>query len=340
MRVKTDPDSSSTSINYYCADDGEVKQAQIGNGLNSTMGVRILPDLPIYEGYRYDDKYPKRWDNGDDYTPPSRMSPVVMYKTDAQIASSTDWLWFPLTNAGWNIQTDDFGMYLYNPVEDQTGCRLLATYSRAPNWFKPFEMFTSFVGVSTLSGLEFGKLNTIVGLELGNRVSVTKSFDPKTKDAYSKKGRRMVMTVSGLHLWMLAPLAIWEFDTQKAGQYGYCPGLRAYNWGSSLPAISRDDRAELSYIAALAFEYYGKPHNPGTWSLYDCGLMTSFRTETTGSIEYPKLGQLVGLLKYAGKQGAEYTAQLDTPITSIHYDHERGSTTWRTDYVSYDGNVQ
>jgi hypothetical protein len=340
MTVKTDPDATSASINYFCSDDGDIRQAQIGNGLNSTMSVRILPDLPIYEGYRYDNMYPKRWDEGEDYMPPSRMPPVVMYKTDATVPFSADWLWFPLTNSGWNIQTDDFGMYLYNPLEDQNGCRLLSTKARAPNWFKPFEMFANFNGVSTLSGLDFGKLNTIVGLELGTRVSVTKSYDAKTEDAYSEKGRRMVMTVSGLHLWLLAPRAIWEFDATKAGQLGYCPGLRAYNWANALPTISRDDRAELSFIAALAFEYYGNPHNPGTWGLYDCGLMTSFQTETTGAIEYPKLGQLVGKLKYAGEQGAEYTVQLDTPITSIHYDHERGSTTWRTDYVSYDGNVQ
>lgn len=338
--VMPEPTASGDPINYYCDDRGNVAVSWDGarTGLNSTITVRVLPDLPIYEGYRYDGILPVRWDGGSDYTAPDRMQPVVMYKADAEVDGKLTW--FPMTNAGWNIKTDDFGMYIYNPLEDQNGCRLLATKDRLPNWFKSFEEI-GIKGVSTFGGFDLYKLNTIVGLELGTRVSITQSnLTPTPPDAYATAMRRMVMTVSGLHLWLIAPAAIWEFDVTRAGQAEYLPGLRTYDWGDKMPTISRDDRAELSFISALAFEYYGKPHNPGTWGLYDCGLMTEFQTETNGTIEYPTLGQIIGLVKYAGQQGDEYQQNLDTPITSIHYEHERGLTTWRTDYVSYDGNVQ
>jgi hypothetical protein len=68
--------------------------------------------------------------------------------------------------------------------------------------------------------------------------------------------------------------------------------------------------------------------------------LTEFQTLEGATIAYPTLGQIVGNVTFAGPQDVETTVAINTPITSIHYDHEQGTTTWRTDYVSYDGNMQ
>jgi hypothetical protein len=106
------------------------------------------------------------------------------------------------------------------------------------------------------------------------------------------------------------------------------------------PYILRDDRNELAFIAALASQYYLVVHNPATWALKDCGLLTSFSTVSNGQTYYPTLGQMVPKLTYSGQQGAEESLVLNTNVTSIFYDNEAGVTTWRTDFVSYDGNMQ
>jgi hypothetical protein len=145
------------------------------------------------------------------------------------------------------------------------------------------------------------------------------------------------MTINGLHLWLGAPGAIFEMDTLRAGLGGYTPGLA---FPQNEPAyVIRDDRNALSFISALAFEYYGRLHNPGTWTLRDCGLMSKYST-LAGSVQYPRLGMLIGDVTYAGHAGSETKVTLNTSVTSIHYDHESGSTTWRTDFVAFDGNAQ
>jgi hypothetical protein len=49
---------------------------------------------------------------------------------------------------------------------------------------------------------------------------------------------------------------------------------------------------------------------------------------------------MVPKLTYSGQQGAEESLVLNTNVTSIFYDNDAGVTTWRTDFVSYDGNMQ
>ena len=85
----------------------------------------------------------------------------------------------------------------------------------------------------------------------------------------------------------------------------------------------------------LAKKYYGEVHNPGTWSLKDCGLRSNFATQT-GTVTYPALGRIVSTVAVSPTA----KVPLDTPVTSIHYDHNEGITTWRTDYVNYQPGIQ
>jgi hypothetical protein len=318
------------TINFRTDQFGNVVRVEGGEGGSSAMTVRVLPDLPIYEGWRYDIVPPDRWDGGSDYLPPARMPPVVIYKTK-DTGTTT---WFPLTQYGFSIQSDDFGVLICHSAEDVSGFRFLIS-NPASKWFASLRKAgVPITAADTSSGIVLDNLKVIAGVELGARVSISKSLT----GTYLTNGRRMTMTVNGVHLWLGAPGMIWDMDLLNAAQSGYTPGL---TFPSGVIAnLIRDDRAELSFIAALAYEYYGKVHNPSTWTLRDCGLLTSFSTLEGATIAYPTLGQIVGNVTFAGPQNLETTVAINTPITSIHYDHEQGTTTWRTDYVSYDGNMQ
>lgn len=326
--------SSAVPINYWTTEFGEIEVGS-GDGLSSEMTFRVLPDLPIYEGWNYSASPPVRFDGAADYLPPARMSPLVLYRGDTD-ASGGSPAWFPFHFAGFNIQTDDFGFYIVHPIEDQTGVRLLADLANAPYAYQS----PNITGITTTSGIDLQKINTVLGVELGTRVAIFKNNSADV-EPYNDVGRRMTMTINGLHLWLGALGAIWECDPTRAGQNNYAPGLKfPSGTGSQNPYVIRDDRDQLSFIAALGWEYWGQIHNPGTWTLRDCGFLTNFLNAEGDAIAYPALGQIVSKVTYAGTQDAPISATLDTPVTSIHYDHDSGETTWRTDFVSYDGNVQ
>lgn len=338
--VTAEPGGTSYAIAYYCDNLGGVYLGSptVSQELTSTMTFRVMSDLPIYEGWRYDTVPPQRYDNGTDYLPPGRKEPVIMYKADTNYTNG-DRTWVPLVVAGFNIQTDDFGMLIVNSLEDPSGYRMMAP-STAASFANFTQHYANIPDVTLASGFDQNKFNTIVGVELGTRVQIARgAAEANNTLDYSTAGRRLTMTVNGLHLWLGAPGAIWELDFATAAQ-----GNQKWNAGLKFPAgvptVIRDDRDALSFIAALAFEYYGQIHNPGTWTLKDCGLLTSFAAFNGDNVKYPKLGQLVGSVTYSEDSDGEVSQVLNTPITSVHYDHDSGETSWRTDYVSYDGNAQ
>lgn len=343
--VQNIPTGPTHTIDYYCDNTGSIQTNGIPGttpGLSSTMTVRVMPDLPVYEGYNYSvapgaNGY-ARWDGATEYLPPNRMPPVVMYRGAAD-ASGGSPAWLPLNYAGFQIQTDDFGFYITHPTEDATGVRFLSNPAQDTH-FKPMEQVLNLPvtsGIVTTSGLDQNRLNVIAGLELGTRPQISYNAGGQGGN-YDAMGRRMVMTIDGLHLWLAAPSSVYELDFSAAAQLHYAPGLAVS--GGSTPAVLRDDRSALGFIAALAWYYYGTIHNPGTWTLKDCGFLTQFVTSSGGTATYPTLGQFVGTVTYNGPAGSESTAQLNTPITCIDYVHETGETTWHTDFVAYDGNMQ
>lgn len=336
LSSKASSTSTQYPINYYCEKSGAitVSTSLADKGLTSELTSRILPDLPIYEGWRYDTTTPEPWGGSDitDYMPPPRMPPILYY-----LASDTDIL--PLHYSGYNIQTDDFGVLLHHAYEDAAGARMLATQAEAPAWFAT----ASKIGIPTditTGGLDRTKLMLLVGVELGNHVSL--AYTRQTVDDYwsgkvsgiGATGRRLVMNINGPSLWLAAPGAIWELDYKNTGQLGYRPGLKIPVVDGNIPYIVRDDRATLSFIGALASYYYLTLHSPSSWSLRSCGLSSEFQT-VNGSIKYPSLGQFVGKIRVSDS----VSLVSNTNITCIHYDHNEGLTTWKTDYVDYDGNL-
>jgi hypothetical protein len=341
LTVKNEPGADSVSINYYTDATGEIK---IGNpaeeyGLSSNMTFRILPDLPIYEGWNYTTIPAERFDEGSDYLPPDRTNPIIMYQADTNTGDGK-MTWFPLHQAGFNIQPDDFGLLIINQNEESNGFRYLAG-STAPS-YRSFASDYSKPDITLASGVDLNKLNTILGVEIGTRVSIQydNGADPNKASNYDILGKRLTLTISGIHLWLGAPGAIWELD------YIQAETVNKWRAGLKLPddkiaAILRDDRNDLSFIAALTWEYFGHVHNPGTWGLKDCGLLDAF-TDINGYRRfYPTLGQIVSSVTTSGNLGSiENKITLDTPISSIHYNHAQCETTWRTDFISYDGNNQ
>ncbi|MBU6247124.1 MAG: hypothetical protein KGN77_05155 [Xanthomonadaceae bacterium] len=346
--VQTIPYGPTHTIDYDTDNSGGINTSGLAGstfGLSSVMTVRVLPDLPIYEGWNYSAQpdpvkgYP-RWDAASDYLPPGRMPPVVMYQGSQNAGASPAWL--PLNFAGFNIQVDDFGLYISHPIEDSTGYRFLSNPTDDPNHFQPMEnqINTATVsGINTSSGFNKLMLNTIVGLELGTRPAIRYNSSGMSGN-YDQLGRRMVITIDGLHLWLSAPNAIFELDYTAAAQLNYAPGLPVWCASPGTPGVLRDDRNALAFISSLAWYYYGTIHNPGTWTIKDCGFLTEFATDNAGSVKYPTLGQFVATVTYNGTSGNESIVQLNTPITCIDYVHDSGETTWRTDFVAYDGNLQ
>lgn len=338
--VKAEPSSTAVHIDYRCADDGTIAPKQVSDGFaqSTQMTVRILPDLPIYEGWNYSVSPPVRFDSGDDYMPPPRMQPLLLYKADtAQTNGDPSWVNM-CVSGGFNLQMDDYGMYFVHGAEEVSGFRYMATLALAPNAFKDLGLD----GVTTTNGWTQANMNTIVGVELGTYVRLAYSVSGQ---GYNYFPRRMRMQVNGIHLWLGAPGAIWELDYLRASSDKYTPGLK---FPTGDPTIIRDDRNSLAVIGALASKYYLEIHNPGEWALKDCGFLTKFANEAGDPVYYPKVGQLVGKVTYGGGKVSDdgntvskpAEAQLNTPITCVHYDHEQGITQWKTDYIDYDGNLQ
>lgn len=329
FRCLVDSPSPSTSypspvdLNYCIDDDGGITFPPAVT--NSSVTARLLGDLPIYEGKRYDqfkiNGQASSWSGADDYLPPSRMPILVLYQAD-QVSgqSSTDHRWVPLSNYGFNLQVDDWGVLITYQGEDQFGYRVLANgqvTARDP----------SIPGVTGTTGLDPNKLLLVMGVELSNRVRMagyTNADTPSTS-------RRMYATVSGLHLWVGSKNVIWECDPINAFGERYPFGLRFPNDTT----IIRDDRDQMSFIFGLMKKYYGEVHNPGQWTLADCGLRTSFSV-SGGLKSYPGLGKIISTVAVTPTQ----KVTLNTPVTSIYYDHNQGVTTWRTDYVNYEVGIQ
>lgn len=328
------PSGTASSVDYFLDDNGTITVASGGDGQshNSEMTVRILPDLPIYEGWDYRQFPAVRWDASADAFPPPRMPPLLMVNGDANAADGSA-TWASLQIAGnWNLQVDDYGILIVYGPEEAGGQRVLSTPALAQYAYTT----ANLPGVTLTAGFVLTTLNVAVGLELGTRVRMSYKTGAVP---YTSAGRRLLVNVSGIHLWLGAPGCVWELDYLRATQSSYPPGL---TFTGSTPTILRDDRDALSQIAALSWAYYGVVHNPAVWSLNDCGFLTKF-SSASGDIQYPTLGKLVGKITYSGTNGGgstEVFATLNTPITCIHYDHESMQTKWHTDYVSYDGNLQ
>lgn len=103
--------------------------------------------------------------------------------------------------------------------------------------------------------------------------------------------------------------------------------------GSSNPInfyTIRDDRDALAYLHEMAKQWYLTERKTAAWRIADFGI-GSFEDEDGNSINYPQLGYLVTTMSYSGR-----TETLNTPITSIEYDHQAGITSYITSWSDRD----
>lgn len=99
--------------------------------------------------------------------------------------------------------------------------------------------------------------------------------------------------------------------------------------GSTFHRI-RDDRDGLLRLHKLAVEWYTTRRRTATWQLRCHGVGQWFDADGV-AYDFPTLGQLVTTMTYNGR-----TETLNTPVTTIEYDHISGTTTWITSWSDLD----
>lgn len=321
------------AFNIICGENGEVRTAPwLPDDLgNSPVTSRIMADVPLYEGKDYDGTAKAGyWSAASEYMPAPRMQPQLLYQSIQESGDAgTVKRWIPLERFGFNLQVDDFGVLITHQAEDSTGVRMLgkgSTYGSTPGDISN--------KVDDKTGLDPDRLLLVMGLELSNHVGMRGLVGPlNAVSGANERGRRLVIPVNGLHFWCGTENAVWQCDPTNLSNLKFSEALR---FSDTKPVrIIRDDRDAMSFMFALAKKYYGEVHNPGTWSLRDFGLRSSYATQT-GSSTFPTLGQLVSTVAVSPTE----KITLNTPITSIHYDNNECITTWRTDYVNYQPGIQ
>jgi hypothetical protein len=294
---------SASSADYSCKDDGSILAT--GGNLSACI-VRVLPTLPLYEGWDYTTTTPARYDGGTDLLPPPRR-PVFALRRESADA------YLDLRRMGFTAELDPFYGLLITYGEDQDDTRGYRYFSDDPN----------LGGVGTPTDLVVA-----AGLELGARARMASGI--------ATGRRRQYIEVPGLHLWLAHPLAIWELDRSTVLERA-APALRgAAGAAGSTPGLLRDDRLYLAQVHALNCAWYLTDHRPVSWSLMDCGFLPTF-AYADGSVQnYPVLGMFLGTFTWRDRSGMDQSTTSDTPITSIRYDNHSGVTTWTTDWADLD----
>jgi hypothetical protein len=295
--------SASISADYACKDDGTI---QPNGGNLSVCTARVLPTLPLYEAWDYRSNPPVRYDGATDLLPPPRRPLLALRRESADA-------YLDLRRIGFTAELDPFyGLLItYGPDQDDT---------RGTRYFS---------GVADLGGAGFpDDLVVAAGLELGARVRLA-SGNPTGR-------RRQYIEVSGLHLWLAHPLAIWDLDRVTTAEAA-APALRgAAGAAGSEPGLLRDDRKFLAQVHALNCAWYLTDHRPVEWSLMDCGVLPTF-TLADGTVQnFPVLGMFLTTFTWRDRAGVDQTATSDTPITGVRYDNHSGVTTWTTDWADLD----
>lgn len=345
FQTRGEPGDAPSAIDHYVY-PGPTAQIGTENGTKyrcSSIGTRILPDLPIYEGWDYSVASPVRYDSSTTYLPDPRMPMIAMYKTDTDCTAPSALSWANLENSGFSYQIDDYGIYIFHYSEGSGGRVLAPTASLTKNPASANAVL-SIPDCAFNGGFDYtNSLNLVVGIETGASCRIVRytgdangrtAAAPVT-DTTWQNSRKMTIPVDGAHLWLGTPNCAFEFNAARDNHKGQRPVVKFYDSGTGAPYIIRDDRPALSQIAALAWYYYGKVHNPATWSLKACGFQTTYwkGPKDEDVAYYPVLGDIVAKLQ----TGDGIFETVGTPVTSIDYVHEDGITTWRTDFIQYNG---
>ncbi len=306
---------------FVCRDDGGIDTSGTSlRPITSPIMVKVMPDLPIYEGYTYVAMPPLRKIGSqsalDENGKPARSAPIVFIRTADDRYLKGDKL---VGSRALSVKPRENGIFIFECgggdrsrehrlVGDTTG------------------------GIGSVYNLS--QLGITVGLELPHRVR-RKSY--RTGQTAKTVKRLVTIRLPNLHLWLAHSGAIWDIDGTTKNSDGYSPLRNAGGGSRELPGFLRDDRDALSRLHAMACAWYLSPRQTAHWTLRACGMLPSFETlgddpgSATEVVTYPTMGQLVTDFK---ANGQIYT--LNTPITSIHYDHQSGKTSWETDWQELD----
>lgn len=286
------------------------KADPVVTGGTSPLLVEVLPDLPLFEGYAYNGATVQRADGASETDNPQRrkLTGYVRVADDRYIE-------FDQTGDGSvHMSVDGNSVWIIHSGDEGGGTRYFSTSTTA----------------NLSSAYNYTQIVLTVGLRLPHRVRFA-SGDPNTSK------RRGKISVPGSHLWLAAPGAIYDLNTATTSGGGYAPRRGALGATATSPGILRDDRSGLAAIHALSWAWYGDDtdHRSASWALKACGFLSTydaFEGTAVGegsptSVSYPTLGQVVTTLT---ANGTTYT--LNTPVTRVAYDNERGITTWSTEW--------
>ena len=292
---------------YRCTDAGkiQVSEANAPFPITSPLEVRLLPDLPLLEGYDYIGLTPARTAADPNAGIPARRDPFVLLRTAAnRYVRGED------VGVALRIQRDQ--VLIYRQADAGAGTR-----------------FISDTTIDDLGAVyDDSQLGITIALELPHRLRL-RSYRAGETAASTRDTKRI--EIPDAHLWLAHPGAIWDLDGPNSDDDG-APGQRFAVLGlATLPGILRSDVARVAVLHALACAWYLTDHRPCTWSLRACGLLGSFADADGAAIPYPALGELVEKMHANGQ-----TINLNTPITGIQYDHQTGITTWSTDWADLD----
>jgi hypothetical protein len=279
----------------------------------SPLLIEVLPDLPLFEAYKYSGASVARNDAAAEGANPQRRKLFGFVRV-----ASGRFLTFDQTSTGSvHISVDGDAIWIIHSGDEGTGTRYFST--------SPSSASLSAVYAYYVIGLT-------VGLRLPHRVRLA-SGNPLTAGARGK------IYVPGSHLWLASAGAIYDFDQTTASSGGFAVRRGAVGATEAVPGILRDDRAGLAAIHALSWAWFGSDttHRSASWSLRACGFLPSYEayagdsipSDGTGTqgVTYPTIGYVVTTLT---ANGADHT--LNTPITRVHYDAEKGVTAWSTEW--------
>ncbi len=282
----------------------EEKKDEENTRSTSPLLVEVLEDLPIFDGYKYDNNYtvPTRSDNVAQETGDPQRQKIKAYVR----LSSDRYLDVDQTSSG-SVGMSVDGRTIWVTDSGDEG------------------QVTRYFSDTALSGsgasYAYSQLVLTVGLRLPHRARMASG----NRDAK----RRANIYLPNHHLWLASPGAIHDLDgSTGSATAGWAGKREALGATPTTPGILRDDRSPLARVHNLAWAWYGDDtaHRTCTWALKACGFLPNFETED-GSVTYPLLGEVVTTMAACGQ-----TFTLNTPVTRVHYDNESGVTTWSTEW--------
>ncbi len=308
-------------IDYRCDDSGKVTVMSMETAPDtSPLLVRVLPDLPMLEGYNYTAYPPVRLDADPESGTPPRRAPFTLIRVSDNHYLFGEQITRPVTI---HIAPDAIMVHAPADMDDTGAHRVISKKATA-----------------TLNALyNIADLGVTVGIELPHQVrmadtALDENGSPLPPEAIK---RRLVIEHNNIHLWIAPSNSIWDLDTTSRDAFGGGLARRSALGGTTNnPGYLRDDRAALAQMQALAASWYLAPRKTASWALKACGLLPTFEYgdgngDVAGTIAYPRLGQLVTTMTAGGQ-----SLTLNTPITSVIYNHEECVTTWTTDWCDLD----